>query len=248
MKLQRKGGNLSQIARQELTDEMLKRIEMKTRSINISDQQVDEAYAGFASRNKMSLAQQSVDEPVRRYAGSFQEIHHGPNGLGPPCQRPLPCNRDGQRTGSGAAHVEGWRQKPVATEYRLQQVIFVVPASKRSPALLAKRKQEANALRSRFQSCDTTRQQAKGILDVTVRDLGRIIEQQLPGEWSKAVKATPVGRTTAPQETEKGVEFLAVCSTRQVSDDRVAQLVFSMEGADSPGGQEKRLNSSAKNI
>ncbi len=75
---------------------------------------------------------------------------------------------------------------------------------------------------------------------MTVRDLGRIIEQQLPNEWAKAVKATSVGGTTPPQETEKGVEFLAVCSTRQISDDRVAQLVFSMEGADSPAGQEKK--------
>ena len=34
--------------------------------------------------------------------------------------------------------------------------------------------------------------------------------------------------------------LLAVCSTKQVSDDRVAQLVFSMEGADSAAGQEKK--------
>ncbi len=36
---------------------MLKRIEMKSRGINISDKEVDDAYAGFASRNKMTLAQ-----------------------------------------------------------------------------------------------------------------------------------------------------------------------------------------------
>ncbi len=36
--------------------------------------------------------------------------------------------------------------------------------------------------------------EAKGILDVTVRDLGRIIEPQLPGEWSKDVKAAGVNR------------------------------------------------------
>src|SRR5690606_41532047 len=97
-------------------------------------------------------------------------------------------------------------KKPVATEYHLQQVIFVVPSTKRAPATLAKRKQEANALRSRIQSCNTTRQQAKGIIDVTVRDLGRILEQQLPQEWAKQVKATKVNGSTPPQETEKRSE------------------------------------------
>lgn len=57
LKLQRKSGNLNQLARNELTEEMLKRIEMKSRGINISDKEVDDAYAGFASRNKMTLAQ-----------------------------------------------------------------------------------------------------------------------------------------------------------------------------------------------
>lgn len=241
LKLQRKGGNLSQVAKEELTDEMLKRIEMKSRSINITDQQVDEAYAGFASRNKMSLAQlnqlmnQSGVTPdhFKKYImvqmgwGRLVSARFRATGMVSEQEAVQRMLKDGGK-------------KPVATEYRLQQVIFVIPASKRSPALLSKRKQEANALRSRFQSCDATRQQAKGILDVTVRDLGRIIEQQLPNEWAKAVKATSVGGTTPPQETEKGVEFLAVCSTRQISDDRVAQLVFSMEGANSPAGQEKK--------
>ncbi|ERM02719.1 molecular chaperone SurA [Brucella intermedia 229E] len=245
LKLQRKGGNLAQVAKQELTDEMLKRIEMKSRGIDISDRQVDEAYAGFATRNKMSLAQlnqlmnQSGVTPdhFKKYimvqmgwGGRLVSARFRATGMVSEQEAVQRMLKDGGK-------------KPVATEYRLQQVIFVVPASKRSPpALLAKRKQEANALRSRFQNCDATRQQAKGILDVTVRDLGRIIEQQLPNEWSKAIKSTSVGGTTPPpQETEKGVEFLAVCSTRQVSDDRVAQLVFSMEGADSPpAGQEKK--------
>ena len=39
-------------------------------------------------------------------------------------------------------------EKPTATEYMLQQVIFVVPASERK-ASLAKRKREAEAMRAR---------------------------------------------------------------------------------------------------
>ncbi|RLL76348.1 peptidylprolyl isomerase [Ochrobactrum soli] len=246
LKLQRKGGNTTQLARQELTDEMLKRIEMKSRGINVSDQEVDQAYAGFASRNKMTLAQLNQ---VLNQAGvtpdHFKKYIMVQMGWGRLVSARFRATGMVSEQDAVQRMLKDGGKKPVATEYHLQQVIFVVPTSKRSPALLAKRRQEANALRSRFQSCDATRQQAKGIIDVTVRDLGRIIEQQLPGEWSKDVKAAGVGRTTPPHDTEKGVEFLAVCATRQLSDDRVAQLVFSMEGADTPEGQEKKADALA---
>lgn len=247
LKLQRRGGNLNQIAREELTEEMLKRVEMKTRGINVSDQEVDQAYAGFATRNNMSVAQlnQLMNQAgiTPQHFKNYIMVQMGWGRL---------ISARFQSTGMISEQEAVQRmlkdggKKPVATEYHLQQVIFVVPSTKRSPATLAKRKQEANALRSRIQSCNTTRQQAKGIIDVTVRDLGRILEQQLPQEWAKQVKATKVNGSTAPQETEKGVEFLTLCGTRQVSDDRVAQLVFSMEGTESPGGQEKKAEEMSK--
>jgi len=247
LKLRREGGNANQTARQELTEEMLKRIEMKTRGINISDKEVDEAYAGFATRNKMSVAQLNQ---VMNQAGitpdHFKKYIMVQMGWGRLVSARFRAT--GMVTEQDAVQrmLKDGGKKPVSTDYQLQQVIFVVPNAQRSPALLNKRRQEANALRSRFQSCDSTRQLTKGMIDVTVRDLGRIIEQQLPGEWAKAVKSTSVNRATAPQDTEKGVEILAVCSTRQVSDDRVAQLVFSMEGTDSASGQEKKADALSK--
>lgn len=247
LKVQGKKGNLTNLARQELTDEMLKRVEMKTRGINVSKQEVDAAYANFASNNRMSVAQMNqmmnqagiTPEHFKTYimvqmgwgrliSSRFRE--EGIISEQDAVQRML---KDGGR-------------KPVATEYHLQQVILVVPSAKRSPALLAKRRQDANHLRSRFKSCETTRQQAKGIIDVTVRDLGRILEPQLPSEWEKDVKATAVGGTTKPHDTEKGVEFLAICSTRKVSDDRVAQMVFSLEGTQTAKGQEQKAEQLSK--
>src|SRR5690606_13132604 len=118
---------------------------------------------------------------------------------------------------------------PSATEYMLQQVIFVVPAAERR-SLMAKRKREAEAMRSRFNGCDSTRQFAKGLLDVTVRDLGRVLAPQLPSEWAAQIKSTKVGAATNVRETERGVEFIGICSSRQVSDDKVAQLMFDAEG------------------
>ncbi len=247
LKLQHKKGNLQQMAREELTDEMLKRVEMKSRGITVSDQEVETAYAGFASRNKMKVAQLNQ---VLDHAGvtpdHFKKFIMVQMGWGRLVSARFRATGMMSEQDAVQRMLKDGGKKPVATEYQLQQVIFVVPAANRSAGVLAKRRQEANALRARFQNCDSTRQQALGTLDVTVRDLGRILEQQLPDEWSKDVKAAGVGRTTPTHDTEKGVEFLAVCSTRQVNDDRVAQLVFSMEGTDSAAGQEKKANELSK--
>ena len=46
---------------------------------------------------------------------------------------------------------------------------------------------------SRFNGCDSTRQFAKGLIDVTVRDLGRVLAPELPAEWADSIKKTQCG-------------------------------------------------------
>lgn len=241
LKLQRRGGNLNQIAKDELVEEMLKRVEMKSRGIVVTDQEIETAYAGFASRNKMNKSQ--LDQLMNQagitpqHFKTFVMVQMGWNrAIG------ARFRAEGMMTEQDAVQrmLKDGGKKPSSSEYTLQQVIFVVPAANRSAAVMAKRRGEANALRNRFSSCENTRAQTKGMLDVTVRDLGRHLELQLPPEWSKQLKTTAVGRATGVQDTEKGVEFLAVCAKRTVSDDKVAQLTFSMEGMSGNGDQEKK--------
>jgi peptidyl-prolyl cis-trans isomerase SurA len=101
----------------------------------------------------------------------------------------------------------------------------VVPKRERG-AILGKRKREAQALRARFAGCDKTRDIAKGLIDVTVRDLGRVLGPELPPDWSEPIKKTKSGQATQVRVTDRGVEFIGICSERQVSDDRVAELAF----------------------
>ena len=133
--------------------------------------------------------------------------------------------------------------KPTATEYMLQQVIFVVPASENA-AILAKRKREAEAMRARFTGCDSTREFAKGLIDVTVRDLGRKFAPELPADWAEQIKNTKVGGATAVRETDRGVEFIGICSQpRSVGRSR-RQMVFQSEG----GGDERGRRARARSI
>lgn len=232
LKLQKKKGNLAQEARDDLTTEALKRQELKRLNLLVSDGEVNDAFARFASNNKMSLDQLgTILDKSGVTSEHFKEYIRIQMSWG----RAL-ATRGRSEGGVKVSEQDAVQRmlkdggkKPVSTEYQLQQVIFVVPANNRG--ILAKRRSEANALRARFNGCASTRDMAKGTLDVTVRDLGKFIEQELPPAWTKQVTSTPVGQATAIQDTDKGVEFLGVCSTRQVSDDRVARMVFSQEDA-----------------
>ncbi|MEI4483732.1 MULTISPECIES: peptidylprolyl isomerase [unclassified Phyllobacterium] len=226
LKLQRKKGD----AKEELTEEALKRQELRRLNLLVGDGEVNDAFTRFATNNKMTLAQlNSVLDKAGVTAQHFKEYIRIQMSWG----RALATRN---RSQGGAKFTEqdavqrmlkDGGKKPVSTEYQLQQVIFVVPANKRDR--LAKRRGEANAMRAKFNGCDGTRDIAKGTLDVTVRDLGKFIEQELPPEWAAQVKSTSVGHATATLDTDKGVEYLGVCATRQVSDDRVARMVFAQE-------------------
>ncbi|MBK8458280.1 MAG: peptidylprolyl isomerase [Phyllobacteriaceae bacterium] len=228
-KLARKPGGAAAV-KAELIDEALQAAEMKRLGIRISDKAVAEAYARFASQNKLSTKQldqimnQSGVTPqhfkgyIRAQMGWNQALSAKFRSEG------LMKEQDAVKKMLG----DGGK-KPTATEYMLQQVVFVVPAKERKGKIGA-RKREAEAFRQRYQGCASSREFAKGLVDVTVRDLGRLLAPELPPEWEKDVKATQPGKATPVRETEKGVEFLGICSTREVSDDKVAQLVFSNDG------------------
>lgn len=234
LRLQNKRGNLQQTAAEELIDQAVRNAEAQRLGIRIGDDQVAGAYERFARSNNMSPAQMDkvlnqsgvtkahFSEFIRAQMSWAQVLSRGQGG--------------GQMTEQDAVRrmLQQGGAKPKATEYMLQQVIFVVPASERGKKLGA-RKREAEAMRQRFRSCETTREFAKGLIDVTVRDLGRVLEQELPTDWEKQIKAASVGGATTVRETERGVEFIGICSAREVSDDRVAHMVFGAEQAQGGG-------------
>jgi peptidyl-prolyl cis-trans isomerase SurA len=119
------------------------------------------------------------------------------------------------------------KEKPVTTEYFLKQIIFVVPANKRN-AILAKRKAEAEASRPKFPGCDQAKVFAATMHDVSVQDLGRVLAPDLPEGWKPLIEKAS-GNTTGTLVTDRGVEYLAICTQRQVNDDVAAAAVFRAE-------------------
>jgi peptidyl-prolyl cis-trans isomerase SurA len=228
LKLQRQSGGAAE-AKQQLVDEVLKRAEIARVQQSVSTEEVDAAFARFAAGNKLSPEQLGK---ILDQAGVG--IDHFKQYIAVQMSWPRVVNfryGSASRLSGGdlvKRMMQGGGNKPVTTEYFLQQVIFVIPESKRG-AITAKRQAEANASRSQFPGCDTSKAFAANYRDVSIRSLGRILAQQLPEDWKPLVEKAGDGMTTGTRVTEKGVEYLAICKKRQVNDDAAAEIVFRAE-------------------
>lgn len=227
LRLQRQKAD-SKTAREQLIDETLKRQEIARVKMSVSTDDVDASFARFAASNKMTPAQMAK---ILDQAGVTSE--HFKAFIAVQMSWPRLLNA---RFGGGGSRMSSQelvtrmresKDKPVTTEYFLKQIIFVVPAAKRN-AILNKRKSEAEASRSKFPGCDQAKDFAATMMDVSVRDLGRVMTPNLPDDWKPLIEKAKNG-TTAAKVTERGVEFLAICNQRQVSDDVAAEAVFRAE-------------------
>jgi peptidyl-prolyl cis-trans isomerase SurA len=228
-----KGGEKA--ATDEMIDQTIKLQAGAAAGIRVNQAEVEAAFGRFAASNKMSPKQMGdvlnqvgvTPKHFKDYIrtqmvwGQVQQLQQRSAGGGEVSMQDVVANM----LAKGGT-------KPTSTEYILQQVIFVVPAGERGKKL-SQRKKEAEALRARYQSCDTTYDFAKGLVDVTVRDLGRVLEAELPGDWKDQIVKTKEGGATPVRTTDRGAEFIAVCRSRAVSDDKVAELQFRIDAVKS---------------
>lgn len=236
LRLQRTKGNLRKLAEEQLIEEAIKMAEARRLRAIVSDAQVNQSFARFAKSNKLSTKQMAqVLSQAGVGADHFKEFIR----VQMSWPRVVTARYGSQNAMSTEELVskmlERGGEKPRTTEYILQQIVLVVPKSKRK-SILNRRKKEANQLRGRFVSCDTTRQLARDYRDVSVVDLGRIMQPSLPPDWKPLIEKTEQGKTTTTKVTDRGVEFLAICSSKQVSDDLAAEMVFRSEASKNSDG------------
>jgi len=226
LKLRRISGNRTQIAEREMIEQALKLEEARRVRRLATNEQVNTAFENFAKQNRSNVA--NLSRELSRL------------GVGAPHFKDyIRTQISWNRTVQGKFQAETQRvserdaikqlresgnQKPKVDEFSFKQVIFVVPRNKRSKAALATRMQEANAFRQTVSGCDGLLQSIKALKDVAILDRRHIMEPELPPNWQESISQAGVGQTTPPQETEKGVEFMTICSSRTVDDDRAAQI------------------------
>ena len=102
----------------------------------------------------------------------------------------------------------------VGYDYTLRPILFVVPRGS-PPAAFEARAKEAEALRARFQNCEEGIALARGIRFVAVRAQVVKGSAELPTALRDVLTKTELGRLTAPETTQQGVEVYALCGKRQ---------------------------------
>ncbi|MCS3741015.1 MULTISPECIES: peptidylprolyl isomerase [unclassified Rhizobium] len=216
-------------AEEQLIEQTLKQQEISRVRMSVSTDDVNASFVRFATGNKLT-----TDQMTQILDRAGVGVDHFKAFIAVQMSWPRLVNA---RYGSSnrmsnsdlVARMMENKQKPETTEYILQQMIFVVPASKKG--IVGKRKSEAEASRSKYPGCDQAKVFAATMRDVSVRDLGRVLAPELPAEWKPLVEQAK-GNTTATRVTDRGVEYIAICSQRQVSDDQAAEMVFRQEDLD----------------
>jgi peptidyl-prolyl cis-trans isomerase SurA len=103
-------------------------------------------------------------------------------------------------------------------EYSLRPIVFIVARGSPESAIEARRK-EAEALRSRFQSCDEGITFARQLKDVAVREPITKSSADLTPQLREILDAVAIGKLTTPETTQQGIEMFALCGKKQTKAD-----------------------------
>jgi peptidyl-prolyl cis-trans isomerase SurA len=208
-------------ATEQLIEERLKAQEAKLRGISVSDEEVEREFAQRAAQLKLQPAQ---------FTQAMQQAGISPTDF----RRFLKTNMEWAalvrarfraqvkisdqdvvaalgKKGDDAAAVPN-----TASEYMLQQIVFVVPKGA-GQAVENQRKSEANAFRGRFQGCQQALESARGLNGVVVKPPVRRDDSQLQDNTAAALASMQVGETTAPERTADGFQVLAICAKNAIS-------------------------------
>jgi peptidyl-prolyl cis-trans isomerase SurA len=106
----------------------------------------------------------------------------------------------------------------VGYEYIMNPIVFIVPRGSPESALEV-RKQDAEALRVRFLSCNEGIPFARALRDVAVRDQVSKFSADLPQQLRGILDGTPLGHLTPPETTAEGVQMFAVCAKKETKTE-----------------------------
>lgn len=212
---QLEGKSGSQGAMEELVNESLMLQEARRLNIQITEQQVDQAFQNVARNVKVSvdnlnriLQQNGVNsETLRRRlraALAWNEVTR--LAVVPRIQI-----SDVELEQKAAEKLDA----SMSFDYILKEVLFVIPGGKGNAS---KRTAEANQFRKSFQGCDSAVQLSLSYTDAAVIDVGRRHATQLPDAVAGELAKLNVGGLTKPRVVEKGVSMLAVCAKSAAED------------------------------
>ncbi|MGZ3409310.1 MAG: peptidylprolyl isomerase [Xanthobacteraceae bacterium] len=209
----------------ELIDEKLKVFFAKRYRLEASDSDVDSTFADMARRMRNTpdglaklLSSQGVDPYTLkdriRAEMVWQQIVRGKYQASlqvtdKEVATALEARKKDDKPGSGF-------------EYTLRPILFVVARSSGESAVES-RKRDAEALKARFENCDTGIPMARALHDTIVRPAVTKSSADLAPALREILDKTPVGKLTNPEVTQVGVEIFALCERKETSLDDAAK-------------------------
>ena len=203
----------------ELIDEKVKLREGKKFSIDPSAADVDQSYASMASRMRIgpdqltkSLESQGIrpDTLKARIKADmvWSNLVRG---------RYKESLQIGEKDVAAAA---GEDEKAAAQglEYKMQPIVLVVPRGSASE-VTESRKKEAEALRTRIQSCTEANAFFKSMPNAAIRESVTKTSADIPPSLREILDGTQIGHLTPPEVTKQGIEMVALCSREPTKVD-----------------------------
>jgi peptidyl-prolyl cis-trans isomerase SurA len=206
----------------ELIDEKVKIREAKKYSVDPSDTDIDQAYAGMSSRMRLNADQLTQSLAVKgiRPATLKSRLRADMVWNALVRGRFKESLQVGEKEVEAATLSAGGSDKPEAEsfEYQLRPIVLIVPRGA-APSLLEARHKEADAFRERVQSCAEANDIFKAMQNATIRDTVVKTSADIPASLRDLLDKTPVGHLTPPEATRQGVEMVALCGRKPTTVD-----------------------------
>jgi peptidyl-prolyl cis-trans isomerase SurA len=103
-------------------------------------------------------------------------------------------------------------------EFQMRPLVLIVPRGA-APAATETRRKEAEALRTRVQTCDEANNLFKSMQNAAIRDTVVKTSADIPAVLRDVLDKTPIGHLTAPEVTKQGVEMVALCGRKPTTVD-----------------------------
>lgn len=203
----------------DLIDDRLKISKAKVYGLEVTDTEVNNAFEGMASRQRLTVQQFSqvleragispntVKARIRAEL-TWQQLIRGKFGSSLQVGESDIANALKSRNESEAS--------AVGYIYTLYPVTIVIPRGSSESTISAKRS-IADNLRGRFVSCNEGLAMARALRDVAVREPITRSSADLSEQLRDILGNIEVGHLTAPEVTAQGLQMFAVCSKKETT-------------------------------
>src|ERR1700680_4728387 len=189
----------------ELIDEKLKIREAKKFSVDPTSTDIDQAYAGMSGRMRITPDQltKSLESQGIRPDTLKSRIKADMVWTSLVRGRFKESLQVGEKDVAAAVKVNGGDEKPEpdAFEYKMQPMVLIVPRGS-SPAATEARQKEAEALRSRVQTCAEANAFFKSMQNAAIREIVTKTSADIPAVLRDLLDKTPIGHLTPPEVTK----------------------------------------------